>query len=124
MRDLLSEAVVYVHPRLIRAESVGDRLRMLWAGVIAARELAAADVVEREFFQLAHDTGLATGLGHHADADLRHVIRWAMLGMNHGGAPRAWAEGLARLDPSRPPADVPPKRWARFIDDCGRFLSL
>jgi hypothetical protein len=40
-----------------------------------------------------------------------------------GGAPRAWAEGLARLDPSRPPGDVPPLRWLRFIDDCGRFLD-
>jgi hypothetical protein len=40
-----------------------------------------------------------------------------------GGAPRAWAEGFARLDPSRPPADVPAKRWLRFIDDCGRFLD-
>lgn len=40
-----------------------------------------------------------------------------------GGAPRAWAEALARLDPTKPPADVPPKRWTRFIDDCGRFLD-
>jgi hypothetical protein len=40
-----------------------------------------------------------------------------------GGAPRAWAEGLARLDPSKPPGDVPPRRWLRFIDDCGRFLD-
>jgi hypothetical protein len=40
-----------------------------------------------------------------------------------GGAPRAWAEALARLDPSKPPADVPPRRWLRFIDDCGRFLD-
>jgi hypothetical protein len=40
-----------------------------------------------------------------------------------GGAPRAGAEGLARLDPSKPPADVPPRRWLRFIDDCGRFLD-
>jgi hypothetical protein len=40
-----------------------------------------------------------------------------------GGAPRAWAEGFARLDPSRPPADVPQQRWLRFIDDCGRFLD-
>ncbi len=41
-----------------------------------------------------------------------------------GGAPRAWAEGFARLDPSKPPAgDVPAKRWLRFIDDCGRFLD-
>jgi hypothetical protein len=40
-----------------------------------------------------------------------------------GGAPRAWAEGLARLDPNKPPEHVPPHRWLRFIDDCGRFLD-
>jgi len=40
-----------------------------------------------------------------------------------GGAPREWAEALARLDPARPPADVSAKRWLRFIDDCGRFLD-
>src|SRR5262245_2916069 len=40
-----------------------------------------------------------------------------------GGAPQSWAEALARLDPMRPPADVSPKRWLRFIDDCGRFLD-
>ena len=40
-----------------------------------------------------------------------------------GGAPRAWAEALARLDPAHPPCDIPPMRWLRFIDDCGRFLD-
>jgi hypothetical protein len=40
-----------------------------------------------------------------------------------GCAPRAWAEGLARLDPNSAPADVPARRWLRFIDDCGRFLD-
>jgi hypothetical protein len=40
-----------------------------------------------------------------------------------GGAPHTWAEGFARLDPNKPPADVPRKRWLRFIDDCGRFLD-
>jgi hypothetical protein len=40
-----------------------------------------------------------------------------------GGIPRAWAEGLARLDPARPPADISPYRWRRFVDDCGRFLD-
>jgi hypothetical protein len=40
-----------------------------------------------------------------------------------GGAPRAWAEGFARLHPNKPPDDVPPKRWLRFVDDCGRFLD-
>ena len=33
--------------------------------------------------------------------------------------PRAWAEGFARLDPDRPPGDVPLKRWQRFVDDVG-----
>ena len=40
-----------------------------------------------------------------------------------GGVLRAWAEGFARLDTSKPPGDVPPLRWLRFIDDCGRFLD-
>ena len=40
-----------------------------------------------------------------------------------GGAPRAWAEALARLDPNKPPSGVSPHRWQRFIDDCGRFLD-
>jgi hypothetical protein len=40
-----------------------------------------------------------------------------------GGAPRAWAEGFARLDPNNPPGDVPLRRWLRFIDDGGRFLD-
>jgi len=40
-----------------------------------------------------------------------------------GSAPRIWAEALARLDPNKPPGGVPPRRWLRFIDDCGRFLD-
>jgi hypothetical protein len=40
-----------------------------------------------------------------------------------GGIPRAWAEGFARLDPGKAPADVSPKEWLRFIDDCGCFLD-
>ena len=40
-----------------------------------------------------------------------------------GGAPREWAEALARLDPASPLGDVPPKRWVQFIDDCGHFID-
>jgi hypothetical protein len=40
-----------------------------------------------------------------------------------GGAPQDWAEALARLDLASPPADVPPRRWLAFVDDCGRFLD-
>jgi hypothetical protein len=32
------------------------------------------------------------------------------------------AEGLARLDPTEPPCDVPLRRWFQFIDDSARFL--
>jgi hypothetical protein len=39
------------------------------------------------------------------------------------GLPCEWAAALARLDPARPPCDVSPMRWLRFIDDCGRFLD-
>jgi hypothetical protein len=40
-----------------------------------------------------------------------------------GGAPPAWAEALARLNPNKPPRHVTLERWWRFIDDCGRFLD-
>jgi hypothetical protein len=40
-----------------------------------------------------------------------------------GGARRAWAEALARLDPAKPLSDMPLDRWQQFIDDCGRFLD-
>ena len=40
-----------------------------------------------------------------------------------GGAPRPWAEALARLDPARVPPNICQERWTQFIDDCGRFLD-
>jgi hypothetical protein len=40
-----------------------------------------------------------------------------------GKIPRAWAEGFVRLHPDRPPGDVPPPRWLRFVDDVGLFLD-
>lgn len=42
---------------------------------------------------------------------------------HNGYIPRVWAEGFARLDPERPPSDVPPERWQRFVDDVGLFLD-
>jgi hypothetical protein len=36
---------------------------------------------------------------------------------------RGWAEGFARLDPDRPPGNVPLRRWQRFVDDAGLFLD-
>jgi hypothetical protein len=39
------------------------------------------------------------------------------------GIPRNWAEGFARLDPDRPPGDVPPSRWSGLVDDVKLFLD-
>ena len=37
--------------------------------------------------------------------------------------PIDWVDGVARLDPDRPPSDVPRHRWRQFVDDCKNFLS-
>lgn len=39
------------------------------------------------------------------------------------GVPRAWAEGLARLEGSRVPACIDEDRWRQIVDDAGRFLD-
>jgi hypothetical protein len=80
--DLIESAAKYVQPYLDCSIPVSDRVRNLWAAIVAARDMGASDVIEREFMRLAHDTGLARDLGRHADEDLRHVIRLAMLGRN------------------------------------------
>jgi hypothetical protein len=67
--DLLSQATAYVRPYFDRSVPVGDRLRNLWAAVVAARHLAASDQIENEFMQVARDAGFETDLGRHADDD-------------------------------------------------------
>jgi hypothetical protein len=76
-------------------------------------------------------TPLVTPSGEPAECDLpdtrsgwseAHDERAAIVEFD-GGAPRAWAEGFAQLDPARPPDDVPAKRWLRFVDDAGKFLD-
>jgi hypothetical protein len=47
----------------------------------------------------------------------------AAIAEHDGGAPRAWSEALARLDPCESPGGVPPRRWLQFLDDCGHFLD-
>jgi hypothetical protein len=47
----------------------------------------------------------------------------AAIVQHDGHIPRAWAEGFARLHPNQPPANIPPRRWLRFVDDAGLFLD-
>jgi hypothetical protein len=70
--------------------------------------------VQKQHFQLEGETAAPWG---------EEEEERAAIAEYDGGAPRVWAEALARLDPARPPCDIPPIRWLRFIDDCGRFLD-
>lgn len=79
--DLLGGAIEIVRPHLDRLVPLGQRARIFWAGVAAARHLGAADVVAVEFKKLASETGLTSDLGRHGEEDVRHLI-WAGL--------RAW----------------------------------
>jgi hypothetical protein len=40
-----------------------------------------------------------------------------------GPIPIDWVQGVACLDPERPPDDVPRHRWRQFVADCKNFLS-
>jgi hypothetical protein len=48
---------------------------------------------------------------------------WTAIVAYKRGIPHAWTEGFARVDPDRPPGDVPPRRWCQFVDDISRFLD-
>src|SRR5262249_3107714 len=37
--------------------------------------------------------------------------------------PSDWVEGIACLNPDRPPADLPRHRWRQFVNDCHSSLS-
>lgn len=80
--DLLEQASIFLRPRLARRLPINERLKAFWAGCVAARDLAASDVIEAEFLALARATGIAEDLGRHAETDLRHVIRMALIGGN------------------------------------------
>jgi hypothetical protein len=55
--DLLAQAADHIRPYLNRTKPIGEGLRTLGAGVVAARDLGASEVVEEEFFQLAEEAG-------------------------------------------------------------------
>ena len=92
-RDLLGQATKYVRRQLDPSLPAGQRIRLLWVGVVAARDLAADDVLELEFPHLASDCGLTADLGRHGKEDVRHVIRWALLGRNPFGPGRSRLRG-------------------------------
>jgi hypothetical protein len=85
--DALAEALDHVRAHLTdRSRPAAERLRKLWTGVVAARDLAAANTLKQAFQELARQVGLDRDLGRHAQEDLEHVIRWGLLGRNPFGS--------------------------------------
>jgi hypothetical protein len=85
--NLLAHAIEYTRAELWRTTSVCERVRIFWAAVAAARNLAASDVLRDEFLLLAVDSGLARDLPH-ADETIEHLIRWGLFARNPFGVDR------------------------------------
>jgi hypothetical protein len=91
--DLLTQAIEQVRP-LLATGSSKQRTHILWAAVKAARDLGASDVVADEFMALAVEVNLFDRRGRwtgtdvrecirrHGAEHIRHVIAWALRGMN------------------------------------------
>ncbi len=106
-RDLLERALQYG----VVVEARGDRLSL------RAPKAPPAEVVEELRVRKAEVLTLLAGDWGDDQEERAAIVE------HDAGAPREWAEGFARLDPARPPGDVPRERWLAFLDDCGRFLD-
>jgi hypothetical protein len=88
--DPLTQGVERVRRDLTRTIPIKQRARNFWAGVVASRNLASADVVLSEFQRLANDTGLTTDLVHDGRSfngveTVNHLIRWGLFGRDPFG---------------------------------------
>ena len=70
-----------------------------------------------QFEQAEHVPPVSTDIWSNTEEERAAIVEYG------AGVPRAWAEALARLDPSTPPASVPSEDWIRFIDACARFID-
>jgi hypothetical protein len=80
--DLLDVAINVLRPQLDRGLPIKQRVKARWATAREAREYGASDVVQAEFIALARETGLINNLGRRGEEDARHVLCWAMRGLN------------------------------------------
>jgi hypothetical protein len=80
--DLLAHAIDYMRPRLNAALPISERIRNLWAAVVASRDLAPIGRIENDFLHLACEAGLIRDLGQHGEEDVKHVIHWAIRDQN------------------------------------------
>jgi hypothetical protein len=97
----------------------------------AANPAKDAKVGERGPGRTASLATLAALAGGQAETDYRtpSFNTWADAHEEHAAifghedkALRAWSEGFARLDPNKPPADMPPRRWLGFSTTAAVFF--
>ncbi len=80
--DLLAQAVERVRDDLDRAIPLKQRARNFWAGIRCSNRRGAADVVEKEFTQVAQETGLLGDLG---EQTVAHLIAWGLRALDPFG---------------------------------------
>src|SRR5437660_1442993 len=80
--NMLAEALGHLSHHLDRALPVGERARAFWAISRAVHDLGASDVVAHDLTNFARATGLTDDLGASGNADVAHLIRWALLDQN------------------------------------------
>jgi hypothetical protein len=80
--DFLAQAIECLRPHLNRSRSLKKRAHVFWSGVASVADLAATDVVETEFYQLAIDTSLHADFGKRADETITHLLRWGLRNQN------------------------------------------
>jgi hypothetical protein len=84
--DLLAATIEQVRPLLLdRRKSTKQRVRILWAAVVAARDLGASDRVHGGFGALAVQTNLINHRGWWTGNDVRpSVRRFGIDDIDHG----------------------------------------
>jgi hypothetical protein len=93
------------------------RLKVIAPGPLPDELIQQLRAVKPELFTLLAPTTQPVDTWTDAQEERAAIVEY------DGGAPRDWADALARLVPDNPPRHVPPQRWLRFIDDCDRFLD-
>jgi hypothetical protein len=80
--EALLVALRDLRPGLDRQLPLKARCHTFWAAAKNSRDLGAGDLLSPSFFKLARDTGLIADLRPDGEETVRHLISWALRGMN------------------------------------------
>jgi len=84
--DIVFEITTHLASELRRDIPVAIRIKTFWAWAEALRYVAPQEQIKQQFTALAKQSGLIIDLGHHGEEDVRHVLDWALRGLNPFGS--------------------------------------